>query len=135
MAITKQKKQEIVAQYGEWLEKSQGAVLAEYIGMTMKDLDDLRAKVREAGGEFHIVKNTLTKIALSNADMEFQDETLTGTTAIGFAFEDAPALAKAMATPQPVASVRIRNAPVCAASLRRTPTRRTAGMSGTGDAA
>ena len=33
--------------------------------MTMKQIDDLRAKVREAGGEFHIVKNTLAEVALN----------------------------------------------------------------------
>jgi large subunit ribosomal protein L10 len=96
LAITKKKKQDMVAQYGEWLEKSKALVLAEYTGLTMAGVDALRAKVREAGGEFHIVKNTLTKMALRDAGMEFEGEHLTGSTAIGFAFEDAPALAKAM---------------------------------------
>ena len=67
MAITKEQKREIVAQYGEWLEKSQAFVLTEYTGMTMKDMDELRAKVREAGGEFHVVKNTLVKLALQGS--------------------------------------------------------------------
>jgi large subunit ribosomal protein L10 len=96
LALSKEKKREIASQYGEWLEQSQAIVLVEYLGMTMKDMDELRARVREAGGEFHIVKNTLMKRVLEEADLEIKDEHLVNTTAIGFAFEDAPALAKAM---------------------------------------
>lgn len=96
MAITKAKKHELVAQYSEWLKQSKAIILTEYIGMTMKDVDQLRVQVREAGGEFHIVKNTLMKRVLDEADMEMVDEDFINTTAIGFAFEDAPALAKAM---------------------------------------
>ena len=96
MAISKDKKREIVAQYGKWLEQSQAIVLAEYLGITMKEMDELRARIREAGGEFHIVKNTLMKRVLEEADLDIKEEHFVNTTAIGFAFEDAPALAKAM---------------------------------------
>lgn len=96
MANTKEKKREIVEQYGEWLKQSQAIILTEYIGMAMKDIDQLRARMREAGGEFHIVKNTLMRRVLDEAGMESKDEDFINTTAIGFAIEDAPALAKAM---------------------------------------
>jgi large subunit ribosomal protein L10 len=96
LAISKEKKHELVTQYGEWLKQSKAIILTEYIGMTMKDVDQLRVQIREAGGEFHIVKNTLMKRVLDEADMEMEDEDFINTTAIGFAFEDAPALAKAM---------------------------------------
>ena len=71
MAITKEQKREIVAKYGEWLARSDAFVLAEYTGMNMKDMDALRAKIREAGGEFHVVKNTLAKLALEDAEIEY----------------------------------------------------------------
>ena len=96
MAITKEQKREMVAQYGEWLERSDAIVLAEYTGMNMKDMDALRAKIREAGGEFHVVKNTLAKLALKDAEIDYDDEHFLSSTAIGFAFEDPPALAKAI---------------------------------------
>jgi large subunit ribosomal protein L10 len=96
LAISKEKKSEIVSQYGKWLEQSQAIVLTEYIGMTVKDMDELRARIREAGGEFHIVKNTLLKRTFEEAGLEMKDEHFIKTTAIGFAFEDPPALAKAM---------------------------------------
>jgi large subunit ribosomal protein L10 len=94
LAITKEKKREIVGQYGEWLQKSRAVVFTEYVGMKMKNLDELRAKVREAGGEFHIVKNTLMQRVLDEAGMAINDEHFVNTLAVGFAFEDAPALAK-----------------------------------------
>jgi large subunit ribosomal protein L10 len=71
-------------------------ILADYVGMNMKDLDELRRQIREIGGEFHVVKNTLTKIAFESAGLQVPDDFFEGPTAIGFAFEDAPALAKVL---------------------------------------
>lgn len=96
MALTKEKKKEVVAEYGSWLEKSRALIVTEYTGVNMKAIDDLRSKVREAGGEFHVVKNTLVKLALADLGYEYGETQFTGSTAIGFAFEDAPALAKAI---------------------------------------
>jgi large subunit ribosomal protein L10 len=64
--------------------------------MTMNEIDALRAKVREAGGEFHIIKNTLAQLAFEQAGMSVPAGYLVGSTAASFAFEDAPAIAKAM---------------------------------------
>lgn len=96
MAYTKERKKEFVAQYVEWIDKSRAMVVANYKGLSMKDLDDLRSKIREVGGEFHIVKNTLVKRAFENAELPMPEGLLEGTTAIGFAFDAAPDLAKAM---------------------------------------
>ena len=96
MANTKEQKREIVTQYGEWLERSDAFVVTEYTGLTVKDMDALRSKIREAGGEFHVVKNTLVKLALKDAEINIEEEHFLGSTAIGFAFEDPPALAKAI---------------------------------------
>ena len=97
MAVSKEGKREIVATYQQWLENSQAVYLAEYIGLSVKDLDELRDKVREVGGEFHIIKNTLGKLAFEGAGYDVPPEYFLGSTAAGFAFEDAPAMAKAMA--------------------------------------
>jgi len=96
LAISKEQKKEIVAEYQEWLEKSQAVIMTQYVGLTMKDMDALRKKVRETGGEFHVLKNTLCKIAIENAGLELVDEHFEASTAAGFASEDAPGLAKAM---------------------------------------
>ena len=96
MAISKERKDEVVQQYGDWLNKSRALILTEYKGLSMKDLDTLRSRVREAGGEFHVIKNTLGKIVFLEAGLELPEDYFEGSTAIGFGFEDAPALAKTM---------------------------------------
>jgi large subunit ribosomal protein L10 len=94
LAITKEQKREIVAKYGDWLERSEAFVVTEYTGLNMKAMDELRGKIREVGGEYHVVKNTLVKLALKDVDITFEEDHFLGSTAIGFAFEDPPALAK-----------------------------------------
>ena len=97
MAITKQRKEEIVEHYVGWIKNSQAIILTEYVGLNMKLMDELRGKVREAGGEFHIVKNTLGKVAFEQSGMVAPEQMLQGSSAAAFAFKDAPALAKVVA--------------------------------------
>lgn len=95
MAFTKQHKNKMVAQYVEWLRQSQAVFVLNYSKMTMKDIDTLRAKAREAGAELHVVKNTLMKLALD--EVGIQDKAVfDGASLVGFAFSDAPALAKVL---------------------------------------
>jgi large subunit ribosomal protein L10 len=96
LAITKEKKQEIVEQYSQWIENSQALVLTKYLGLSVSQLDELRRDIREVGGEFHIVKNTLVKLAFEKAGLEFDEEQFLNDTALGIAFDDAPGLAKAI---------------------------------------
>ncbi len=96
LAITKERKNELIAQYSEWAKNSKALVLTQYVGLTMKDIDALRAKVRENGGEFHIMKNTLAKRAFEQAGFSVHPEQLEGSTAVVFAFTDAPATVKAV---------------------------------------
>jgi large subunit ribosomal protein L10 len=94
LAITKERKNELITQYSEWVKQSKALVLTQYVGLTMKDIDSLRAKVRENGGEFHIIKNTLAKRAFEQAGYAIQPGQLEGSTAVVFAFTDAPATVK-----------------------------------------
>jgi large subunit ribosomal protein L10 len=96
LAKSKQEKETMLAQYVEWLGKSQAVFLVEYTGVTMKDLDTIRAKLRETGGEFHIVKNTLAKLALEKAGYTVPAEYTLKSTALGFAFTDVPSFTKAL---------------------------------------
>jgi large subunit ribosomal protein L10 len=97
LAVSKERKKEIVATYQDWLGNSEAVFLAEYIGLSVKDMDALRDKVREVGGEFHVIKNTLGKIAFEDSGYDVPEDLFLGSTAAGFAFEDAPAMAKALA--------------------------------------
>ena len=98
MAITKERKADLVKQYSELIQKSAGMVLIEYRGLGMKGMGPLRGKVREASGELHVVKNTLAQLALKQAGRTVPEELFTQTTAIGFAFTDVPGVAKALTT-------------------------------------
>jgi large subunit ribosomal protein L10 len=97
LAISEKRKQQLVAEYQEWLNKSRAIIFVEYVGLTMKDIDSLRGKARLAGGEFHIIKNTLAHLAFEQAGFPIPQGYFEGSTAAGFAFEDAPGMAKAMA--------------------------------------
>ena len=96
MAKSKAQKETILTQYIEWVSKSQAVVLVEYSGLKMNNLDAIRSKVREAGGEFHIVKNTLAKLALEKAGFKVPADYAEKSTAIGFAFSDPAGFAKAL---------------------------------------
>ena len=69
MAITKEHKEEVLAIYQDWLKRSQAVILVEYTGARMKDMDNIRAKIRESGGEFHVVKNTLVRRVFADKGM------------------------------------------------------------------
>ena len=97
MAITKEHKQEVLSTYEDWFKRSQAVILVEYTGAKMKDMDAIRAKVRESGAEFHVVKNTLARRAFTAQGMAVPDEYLLKSTAVSFAFTDPAATAKALA--------------------------------------
>jgi large subunit ribosomal protein L10 len=96
LAISKKQKDELVSEYTAWINRSKALILTEYTGLSMKQIDDLRLKAREAGGEFHVVKNTLSKVAFESAKMPLPEKFLEGSTAIAFAFNDAPGMAKTL---------------------------------------
>ena len=96
MAISKERKEEVLATYADWVKRSQAVILVEYTGAKMKDLDSIRAKIRESGGEFHIVKNTLARRVFADNGMELSQDFLEKSTAVSFAFTDPASTAKAL---------------------------------------
>ncbi|WKZ36036.1 MAG: 50S ribosomal protein L10 [Anaerolineales bacterium] len=96
MAISKQRKEEVQAQYADWIKRSEAVILVEYTGATMKSIDAIRAKIRDAGGEFHIVKNTLVRRVFAESGLDVPADYLVKSTAISFAFTDPASTAKAL---------------------------------------
>lgn len=96
MAITKKKKQELVKSYTEEFSRSQAAILTDYRGLSVAELNQLRNKMRETGSGYHIVKNRLAKLALREAGLPVPEELLQGPTAIGFCYDDVVAPAKVL---------------------------------------
>ena len=93
MAFTKEQKNQMLEQYSAWVKKSQAVFLVEFDKMAQKDVDAFRAKAREAGGEMHIVKNTIFAHVLDGMGIQ-SGKMLEKTTLAGFAFGEAPAFAK-----------------------------------------
>jgi large subunit ribosomal protein L10 len=84
-----------VAELVESFQKSAGAVLTEYRGLTVKQLQDLRRALGE-NANYAVVKNTLTKLAATEAGVEGFDDLLTGPTAIAFINGDVVEAAKGL---------------------------------------
>ena len=84
-----------VAELTEEFRGSSGAVLTEYRGLTVKQLQDLRRSLGE-NANYAVVKNTLAKIAAKEAGIEGFDELLTGPTAIAFIKGDVVEAAKGL---------------------------------------
>jgi large subunit ribosomal protein L10 len=86
----------LVAQYGDLLAQSRAIILTEYSGLSVKQMQALRAQVRQADGAFYVTKNTLLKRALAERGQELPEELLVGQLGTGFALNEVPSLAKAL---------------------------------------
>ena len=90
-------KELIVSDLRDLAQGSKGAILTDYRGLTVAEVTRLRAKLRESNAEYHIVKNTLYKIALGKETVSPElEKLLTGPTAILFAKNDVVAPTKAI---------------------------------------
>ena len=88
MAISKEKKQQIVATLVEEFQKAQGVIFTDYRGLTVSEMNQLRVRLREKGTPFRVAKNTLTRLALQQVGLPVPDEYLRGPTAIAFLRDD-----------------------------------------------
>jgi large subunit ribosomal protein L10 len=90
-------KERVVADLVERLRGSDTLILADYRGLSVSELDDVRTKLLEHGARFSVVKNTLTKRAASEAGLETLTALLDGPTAIAFVGDgDMVAVAKTL---------------------------------------
>ena len=90
-------KELIVSDLRDLAQGSKGAILTDYRGLTVAEVTRLRTKLRESDAEYHIVKNTLYKVALGRETISPElDKLLTGPTAILFAKTDVVAPTKAI---------------------------------------
>ncbi|MGA9174637.1 MAG: 50S ribosomal protein L10 [Thermoactinomyces sp.] len=93
-----EQKKAIVEEIAGKLQKSKSTIVADYRGLNVKQMNELRKQLREAGVEFQVLKNTLTRRAAEKVDMSDLNEHLTGPTAIAFSYEDVVAPAKVLHT-------------------------------------
>jgi large subunit ribosomal protein L10 len=90
MAISRDKKNTLVAEMSETLKASRMTVFAQYHGLSVADIQELRAKAREAGVVIKVVKNRLVRVALASNDTYKNTDTsaLTGQLLYAISSED-----------------------------------------------
>jgi large subunit ribosomal protein L10 len=85
-----------IEELSDQLGRAQLTIVADYRGLSVSDLQALRGNLRPFGAEFHIAKNTLAKIAATNAGIEGLDPVLEGPTALVLAYDDIVGPSKAV---------------------------------------
>jgi len=88
MALNLEQKKEVVAEVAAIAADAHSAVAAEYRGLTVDELTDLRAKARDGGVYLRVVKNSLVRRAVEGTDFECIQDSLTGPLIFAFSQED-----------------------------------------------
>lgn len=88
LAITRQKKQELLEEYKQQLEEASAVVFTDYRGISVHQIQSLRTKLKDAGATYMVVKNSLFGLALEQLERESAEELLTGPKAVAFLGED-----------------------------------------------
>ena len=93
--VTAEKKA-VVEELNEKFKQAKSLVMTDYIGLDVAEMTELRAKLREAGVEYKVVKNTLATIAARDAELDEVTDYFSGPTAIAFGMEDVVSPAKVL---------------------------------------
>jgi len=96
LAISKERKAELLTEYVDQLRQSQGIILADYRGLSVSQMESIRRALRPLGGKLQVSKNRLLKLALQEVDISLPEEWLSGPTAVSFCYGEVPPVAKAL---------------------------------------
>jgi large subunit ribosomal protein L10 len=94
MALNIEQKKAVVAEVADAASKALAAVAAEYRGLTVEEMTELRAKAREGGVYLKVAKNTLVRRAVEGTEYECMQESLTGPLLFAFSMDDPGAAAR-----------------------------------------
>ena len=89
-------KAQVIDQAKAWYDKAVGVVFSDYRGLSVKEIQALRADVRKKGGEIHVLKNTLFRIAFGDDLEKLPAEFHNGTTAFTFVYANETDVSKAL---------------------------------------
>lgn len=89
-----EQKKAIVAEIAEVASNAHSAIAAEYTGLSVEKMTELRVKAREGGVYLRVVRNTLSRRALQGTDFECMTDDLTGQLVLAFSMEDPGAAAR-----------------------------------------
>ena len=94
---TKQFKNEKIEYYKKQFEKAKVAVVADYRGLSVEEITELRRGLQKEQADLTVTKNTLLKVASKGSDFEAIESLMQGPTAIAFGYGDEVAAAKVLA--------------------------------------
>jgi len=94
MALTLEQKKAVVAEVAEVAKTAHSAVAAEYRGITVEKMTEMRARARSEGVYLKVAKNTLVKRAVEGTEFECMADELTGPLLFAFSVEDPGAAAR-----------------------------------------
>jgi large subunit ribosomal protein L10 len=94
VALRLEQKQQIVAEVNEVAASALSAVIADYRGLTVAEMTEMRVKARESGVYLRVVRNTLAKRAVEGTEYECLNEAFVGPTLLAFSQEDPGAAAR-----------------------------------------
>jgi len=94
VALKLEQKQAIVAEVNQAAGKALSAVVADYRGLTVGEMTELRAKARSSGVYLKVIRNTLAKRAMEGTDYECLKTALVGPTLVAFSQQDPGAAAR-----------------------------------------
>lgn len=95
--MNRDEKSSKVSELNETFSKAKFAVVTDYRGLKVTDLEKLRRELKKNDAQFQVAKNTLLRLAVKGTEHEGLSEFFTGTTAVAVSFADPVASAKALA--------------------------------------
>ncbi len=96
MSANQEAKKEIVKEIKSKLQNAQSAVVVDYRGLSVEEVNALRKLMRDANVEYKIYKNTLMNLAIKGSDFEELAQVLEGPSAFAFGYDDAVAPARVL---------------------------------------
>lgn len=87
-------KEELVEKMRDEFGQAKSIIMTSHVGLDVNTVNELRSDFRANGVHYHVVKNTLAKLAVAGTDLEIMADSFRGPTAVAYSFEDAVAPAK-----------------------------------------
>src|SRR3989338_4398365 len=95
--MRKEEKQQVVQSFSEKLTRAKAVILAEYRGLKVSEITNLKREVKKMDGNLNVIKNRLAKIALKDSALKDLGPFFKGPTAVAYSGTDPVMLAKVLA--------------------------------------
>ena len=92
----REQKQQEIDKLKDNFSRAKSVILADYCGLSVSEINEVRGRLRESSVELRVTKNTLAKRAIKDTDSEVLADSLSGPTAIAFSYDDPVSGAKAL---------------------------------------